>query len=143
MTAQVHEKLIYEGEETSMACEPNIPWGHPGVEPVEEDEIEDDVKHSIVFSTACWRRYWGTWEIDGGRLYLVDIKGVFRKTQEGPIFAEWFTGVLRVPRGDQLEYVHMGYESLYEEDLFIKIENGLVVDTKVVDNRIRWLENME
>ena len=27
MTAQVHEKLIYEGEEISMACEPDIPFG--------------------------------------------------------------------------------------------------------------------
>jgi len=31
----------------------------------------------------------------------------------------------------------MGCESLYEEDLFIKIVNGVVVETKVVDNRKR------
>jgi len=51
------------------------------------------------------------------------------------IKATWFTGVLRVPRGEQLEYVHMGYGSTYEEDLLLTLEGGRLVHTEVRDNR--------
>ena len=33
-----------------------------------------------------------------------------------------------------LRYVHMGYGSVYERDVFLRIENGKVVGEDVVDN---------
>ena len=35
-----------------------------------------------------------------------------------------------------LQYVHGGYASRFEKDLFIKIENGRVIEQKVVDNTV-------
>ncbi len=40
----------------------------------------------------------------------------------GPIKATWFIGTIRIPQGKELEYVHMGYRSRYEKDLFITFE---------------------
>ena len=34
-----------------------------------------------------------------------------------------------------MQYVHMGFDSVYEEELHIKVENGIVIKTKVFDNR--------
>jgi hypothetical protein len=45
--------------------------------------------------------------------------------------------VLNVPRGEMLEYVHMGYLSVFEEELHISIERGVVTGRHVIDNRGR------
>ena len=31
-----------------------------------------------------------------------------------PLKAEWFTGTLRIPQGKPIQYVHMGYQTVYE-----------------------------
>lgn len=48
--------------------------------------------------------------------------------------ADWFSGVLRVPQGELLRYVHMGFGSVYERELHISIDKGLVVSTDVILN---------
>lgn len=44
-----------------------------------------------------------------------------------PLKAEWYGGVLRVPRGELLRHVHMGYGSTYEREVLFEIEKGRVV----------------
>jgi hypothetical protein len=136
MTAQAHENLVYEGERTSMAACPPLPASHPRIVALSPQELRTrkDLP-SVVGSTACWRGYIGSWEIREGRLYLTGVVGRYEMLGDEPVFAEWFSGVLRVPRGGLLQYVHMGYESVYERDLYLKIEGGAVVETWTVDNR--------
>ena len=50
------------------------------------------------------------------------------------VFAHWYSGTIRVPQGRQIEYVHMGFGSTYESDLFIDLERGVVVATKIRHN---------
>jgi hypothetical protein len=50
---------------------------------------------------------------------------------DGMIFAEWFSGELKVPQGKMLEYVHMGYGSRYERYLIFDIVDGVVVASRV------------
>jgi len=51
------------------------------------------------------------------------------------VFADWFSGTIICPYGDLVHYIHMGYESIYENDLYIEVLNGLVIQTTTVDNR--------
>jgi len=138
MTAQASELLIYQGQELSL-CETPL-----------DDYLASSGRH-IEFeatSTALWRGYVGTWEIINDRLYLVALDGcmlvdnkqrdvklkdVFPQYPEG-LFAHWYSGELRCPRGKLLDYVHGGYMSTYEEDLFIEVKNGLVIGERVVVN---------
>ncbi|MGI9571640.1 MAG: hypothetical protein ACR2PH_18300 [Desulfobulbia bacterium] len=131
MTAQVHERLILNGEETSMAYVPRLPDDEPRIE-YEPRGIE---------MSSCWRGYIGTWAIRDNRFYLEYLTGDLRLTV-GPLFANWFTGVLRVPRGEELHYVHMGFGSIYEEELHIKVDRGVVVKTKVISNRHKWIKRL-
>ncbi len=131
MTAQIHERLILEGEETTMACCPELPEGHPRLVAADPRKAADPA----LTSTACWRGYQGTWEIKDGRLYLVSVSGRYALQGEEPLFAHWFSGTLRVPRGQVLRYVHMGFETVYERELYIKVEKGVVVGSWLVDNR--------
>lgn len=52
------------------------------------------------------------------------------------VFAHWYTGELRCPMGELLNYVHGGYGSTYEQDLFIEVENGVVVNERVEGNGV-------
>jgi hypothetical protein len=127
MTAQMHEKLIYEGTETSMAFCPPLPKNHPQLRQREDTHYQH---------TACWRGYVGTWELRRDHLFLNSIEGSYELTGE-PIHAIWFSGVLRIPKGQLLQYVHMGFGSVYEEEIHVKIVDGLVTKERCVDHRQR------
>lgn len=138
MTAQVPEKLIFNGEETSMTFCPPIPDDPQIIKELSLEEFNSDLEakkcDDIVFSTACWRQYIGTWEIKDDKFYLNKLEGAIRLVKDEPVHATWFTGVLRVPQGKMLHYVHMGFGSIYEGEIHIKIENGVVVDQRTIDN---------
>jgi len=135
MTAQIHEILIFEGEVTSMAYCPPIPIGHPRIIEVDLEKADsDNFDDYILFSSACWREYQGKWEIKDGLFYLVDLRGKFQLLGKGPLLADWFSGVIRVPRGKMLKYIHMGFESVYEQEVHVKIEKGKVISSKVINN---------
>ena len=135
MTAQVTEVLYYKGEQLSMRSEPLSDYfAQRGLAP--------EFQRS---STACWRRYVGRWEILLDRLYLVGLSATYEDGEaatldslfpgfEDRVFAHWYTGVINIPQGKMTRYVHMGYASRYERELFLAIENGIVVQTKLRDN---------
>jgi len=143
MTAQMHERLIIDGAETSMAFCPPLPEGHARLVAVDPGASPDPKSSSILYSTACWRQYQGSWEIKDGRFYLMEVRGRFRLHGSEPLLAEWFSGVLRIPRGRMLRYVHMGFGSVFEEELHIKIERGVVISSRVLDNRGRENDDPE
>jgi hypothetical protein len=140
MTAQVSEKLIYKGQELNLCAEPL----HTYLE-----TIRGDLKF-VAYSSANWRGYVGTWCIEDERLYLAKLNGTVREGEfERPIelgylfpdypdgvFAHWFTGELRCVQGGLLKYVHMGYSSTYEKDLFIRIQNGVVLGDREITNGV-------
>ncbi len=132
MTAQVHERLIYEGERMSMAYCPPLPEGDPRLQMRSAAEMQHC--DPVIFSTACWRGYIATWAIREGRLYLVDIAGRYKLASEEPIFADWVSGVLRVPRGKVARYAHMGFATVYESELHITVEKGQVVAVNLVEH---------
>jgi len=95
--------------------------------------------------TALWRGYVGSWEIVDDRLYLVGLSGTIEGGADATlatifpdfpdrVFAHWYSGTIRIPQGKQLEYVHMGYGSTFERDLFLDIERGVIMATRVRHN---------
>ena len=141
MTAQLHENLIINGKVSSMAFCPTLPSNDARISTLSDDEIIAEMAqkqtHRLVLSTACWRGYIGTWEIEDDRFYLVKLEGRFKLQTDQPILADWFTGVIRIPQGKLLHYVHMGFASVYEQELHLKIEAGIVTASKLLNNRDR------
>jgi hypothetical protein len=93
--------------------------------------------------TACTRGYVAFWQIADGRLYLTQIDALDRRQvplstifpeATERVLASWFTGELRCPQGARYKYVHFDYCSVYERDLFIGIENGVVRTERTVEN---------
>lgn len=50
------------------------------------------------------------------------------------VFAHWYSGEIRVPQGKLLEYVHGGFASTYEKDIFLIFKNGVLVERRVKEN---------
>lgn len=133
MTAQVCEKIIFNGEIIPMSfCIP-LPEQNP-VKKLNEKDINIGNDHPLVFSTAYWRLPIGTWEIKNGQLYLVDIFGLYKMLGKAPIRANWFSGVIKIPQGKLHHHVRMGCASLYEKEIYVKIKKGKVIQSGVIDN---------
>jgi len=135
VTAQMSEVLHYEGQKLSMVGSPlGEYFSLSGYWPPFQEQ-----------STALWRGYVGTWEVREGRLYLIGIRA---QLEDGTpvtletlfpgypdrVFAHWFTGDLRVPQGRMTKYVHQGFQTQYQADLFLHVEKGVLVSTELVRN---------
>ena len=140
MTAQYREKLIYKGKQVGMSTLPLSQY----FETLEEKPVFE------VQNTACWRAYFGTWEIKDDKLYLIDFNGngegwqkvgidyIFPGQKE--VFANWFTGEIKIKSGELLEYVHAGFESLYEKETILTFQEGRFINSKTIDNRKKYNE---
>lgn len=150
-TGQEADRLVYKNKKYALFSNP--------LEAYYKDEDAKPAfrpRENVLSSTANWRGYVATWEITEGRLYLVgieswicnfqqyvaknckkaDLKELFRERYvNGKVLANWFSGELRVPDGKLLEYVHMGYGSVYEREIILTIDAGIVTKEAKIDNR--------
>jgi hypothetical protein len=137
MTAQIAEKLIYGGKKVAMCTEPLAHFCKLGGE----------VPEFAFNCTALWRGYVGTWELVGARLYLIGLTGTIQDGTEATletvfpgfpdrVFAHWYSGTLRIPEGQMLEYVHMGYGSTFARDRFLRFEQGVLVANQLRENGV-------
>lgn len=136
MTAQAHEQLILDGRPTSMMSCPLLPLHDPRLRTIDvgadPHPLSDDVK--LTRSTACWRKYIGYWQIKDDRLYLIRVVGAYLFDTKEPVLADWVWDTLRVPYGKLLKYVHMGFDSVYEREIEIVVEAGVVISREVIEH---------
>ena len=133
-TAQYPDKIIYRGKEYSLHSNPmeNYFALYPDKRPA-----------GGIHSTACWRGYIATFEIREEQLFLKDIQCEYSKKdkkysyetewksvlnevfpKDSVVKIDWFTGLLVLPFGKIVNYVHMGYASSYENYYVLELENG-------------------
>ena len=62
------------------------------------------------------------------------LKSVFPDSN-GEVFAEWFTGTLKLARGTVLKESNSGLEAVYEEEIEVEVKEGSVVFEPVHRNR--------
>ena len=144
MTAQVPEVLLYDNQTLSMCTVPLLDYFY----------LTKNEPKFRVNCTALWRGYIGTWEIVEDRLYLIAIddahfedgKKVTLETLfpgfTNRVFAHWYTGKIRAPKGELINYVHGGFDSTYEQDLIFQIKKGLIIKVEITNNKVD-LDDME
>lgn len=121
-TAQIPDYIRYNGKTYSLFTNP-----------MESYFFEfPDKRPKGQFFTANWRGYVATFEIKQNELYIIRIdSGGFNVIKEcinglDTTKVDWFNGLLILPYGERIKYVHLGYESLYEHYILIEIHNGNV-----------------
>ena len=145
-TAQEPDYIIYNGEKYSLFVNPLEAYF--SINP-------DKRPRSNVRSTSLWRGYVATFEIINKELYLKDIKveistGDIRRTEWKSVLPEfldgkqnlkidWFSGLLVIPHGKLIDYVHMGYGSTYENYILLEIKNGNFIR----ENKMHYVEYVQ
>jgi len=107
-TEQICDRLMYDGNEY---------FGYYDEFPLEDYWSDEHQKPECLSmgSTACWRGYIATWEVQNGSLFLkslvrealpnedetsIPLTNVFPDAN-GPVPADWFSGVLKYYRGEK------------------------------------------
>ena len=147
-TAQYPDKIFYNNKEYSLLTNPLEKYF---------EKNEDKRPKGGVISSALWRGYIATFEVNENQLFVKDINiqiwneksdssewksvinEVFPQIEQRKI--EWFNGLLTLPYGEQINYVHMGYGSTYENYILIEIEKGK--STKSKELNFKEYENLK
>ncbi|MGH8075046.1 MAG: hypothetical protein ACREO4_13430 [Lysobacter sp.] len=146
-TAQMPDKLLLDGEEVPLHTNPLQPY---------LSAHRDDVPKFRPMTTANWRGYVATFAIREG--YLIVDKVEVRMREDGAkrgkdpeqkeyrleppmedivtqvfngrddVPATWYTGALVIPRGEVIDYVHMGYGSTSERYTLLRVKEGRVIE---------------
>ena len=133
MTTQTGDILTYNGEKTTIATEPLKPY------------LENRSDISFIFkSTALVRGYIGTWKIKNKKLYLVSLLGFIENNEKvdlnylfpnkKEVFANWFSGQIRIPEGNLLRKIRIGYASVFERDKILKFNKGICISDDTLYN---------
>jgi hypothetical protein len=143
MAAQLPDIIVIDGERQDLYTNP-----------LEQYWIVNKKKRpAFVTSTDCKRGYVATWELINHQLVLKNIAGVFEKkyfffwkrikpcslrsilgkAAVKQSLATWFTGKLRLPKGNMIFYVHHDYESRFEQEMILTVDHGKIVKTMVLD----------
>ena len=115
-------------------------------------------------SSSCSRGYIAIWELKNRKLFLKEIKpcgiiavaGVFtglecEESQSSEVFkyltskfktknvlADWYCGELISPQGRQINYLSsVNYSSSFEKEKHFNIKNGILIDTKTIENKVK------
>ena len=133
MTIQAGDILSYNGEKKTIATEPLKSY------------LETRSYVSFIFkSTALVRGYIGTWEIKNNQLYLISLLGFVDNNKKvylsylfpnkTEVFANWFSGNIRIPEGELLNKINLGYASVFEKDRILNIKEGILISETLIDN---------
>lgn len=141
-TAQLPNNLIYKGESYLLYTNPLESYfnEHPEKKPEAE-----------ILSTNLWRGYLATFEIIDGIMYVKDIQikvrpaklkaetmfisvidEVFPTREERKL--DWYNGLLLIPMGEVVQYVHMGYATEYEKYMLMEIVQGNLTEERTYSN---------
>ena len=133
MTIQAGDILSYNGEKTTIATEPLKPYL----------KTRSDVSF-IYKSTALVRGYIGTWKIRNKKLYLISLLGFVNNNEKVDlnylfpnkieVFAGWYSGDIRIPEGELLKKINLGYASVFEKDRILNIKEGILISETLKDN---------
>ena len=133
MTIQARDRLSHNGKKTTIATEPLKPY------------LEKRSDVSFIFkSTALVRGYIGNWKIENKKLYLVSVVGFIESNEKvgleylfpnkTEVFADWFSGDIRIPEGDLLQKINTGYASVFARDRLLNFNKGILISETVKEN---------
>ena len=99
-------------------------------------------------STLSWnfRGHVATFEVKGNKLYLnsietskkhTDFKGSLDKymDKKGKVFASWISGKVICGAGECLYVAPNGFDSVYEQETELVVENGVIVSSRTYSNK--------
>ncbi|MEJ5090925.1 hypothetical protein GEO21_12830 [Sphingobacterium faecium] len=155
MTAQTPEEFVYKGKR------------YLGIyaEPLHQYLQTQNIEFQAFIST-CWRGYRGVWVISDNKLYLTCFSGAIRiyatdddvfspdRSYETKnislnylfpnrqnVFAEWFSGEIRLGKGILKEDFD-NCETLYRKEIYMRFKDGVLIEERVVRNNLSFQDRI-
>lgn len=148
MAAQKADIIVVDGETMDLFTNP-----------LEEYWIKLKKKRPPFYALdVCRRGYIATWNVRDNQLFLTAVEGdvenrslfgnksrkftlkeLFKKHGPEGVKADWFSGKLRIPRGNMTQYEHNGYDSRFERELILTVNKGDVIKIATLDYTQRTL----
>ena len=112
---------------------------------VQSDSTLDDKLNEIeCFSTDCWRRVIGVWKVENDSLFLIELlepcehqklslENFFDKNEikDEKVFANWYSDEIKSGYGKCLGFSDSEWENIYENEIKVIFENGVVKELSV------------
>ena len=134
MTEQVKDSCKYLGFEYQMPVCLGFPVDNSTIEAMSPSELESIDSSGIYLSTACWRNYIATWEVQDDKLYLAKLEGKYRLVDNRPLLASWYSGVFELPQGDLVDCnVELGFKLNYTKAVELEFVEGVLVASRFRD----------
>ena len=118
--------------------------------PLESFWSEARPRPSFEFPDVFPRGYVAIWGVPEGMLYLIQLDGwvthhgalthlsavLFPEvnTPGGEVFADWYSGSLRIPQRDRIESHEDGLALVYEREFDLSVNRGVIVDTRLLQS---------
>ena len=106
------------------------------------------LKENLNFSSFSWnfRGHVATFELKDNKLFLnsvetskvhTDFKGILDKyiDRKGRVFASWISGTFICGTGECLYLAKNGFDSVYEQETELIIENGIIISSRTYTNK--------
>ncbi len=106
-------------------------------------EIIENQIYLVELKNACYptelRGAGGSFKsidkIDSLGVQFAELNKLFPKNyKNGKVKADWVNSELICPRGKLIEYIHSGFDSIYEQEIGYKFKNGILTDIEKYDN---------
>jgi hypothetical protein len=132
-TAQAPDQIIIDGRTERLHTSPLSSYLEANPKALPEPTF---------ISSGNWRGYIATWEVRESDLILkkIEIEDSVEPDEErkirdvlptvfpgkSAVLATWYSGVLVIPKGDQVHYVHLSYGSTYERYTILVVKDGKI-----------------
>lgn len=125
MTAQISDRLIFEGIEMPLMSIVRLPEAHPRINQKSIEQAMDEF--FWAGSSACWRNYMATWKVRDSSLYLIDLQGIYRLTPGPVVLATWYSGILRMRLKNERAAIDNGIQVENRKERCASFDNGKLI----------------
>ena len=111
------------------------------------DVLKKKLDFEVSSYSANWRGHISTFEVKGNKLFLnsvnaskeyTDFKGLLNQYMDwrGRVFASWVSGTFICGTGECIYVARNGFDSVYEQETELVVENGVVISSRTYSNKI-------
>jgi hypothetical protein len=111
------------------------------------DVLKKKLDFEVSSYSANWRGHISTFEVKGNKLFLnsinaskeyTDFKGLLNQYKDwrGRVFASWVSGTFICGTGECIYVARNGFDSVYEQEIELVVENGVVISSRTYSNKI-------
>lgn len=155
-TAQIGDIIIFKGDTSILHSLPLEQ--HPNINTLGKNIFGGK---KTCFTTACWHGYQAIWTVIDDEIYLTgirsccyhedkikaDLSKLFPNDyKNGKVKGSWVNGSIWIQQGRLIHYVHQGFDSIYEREVELTIENGKVKNIQEHNNYVKesiYVENQD